>query len=438
MKYGRCNVDPFREQPKRTSDTPPDDENYGHVVEDDVRQIVAQLGTEDFVYTVPVVSRGAGTREVGDALLISSDMGAILQVKSRHPGARTEDGSAWVARRGMRAYRQGLGTRRTIARLQASGETTRAYPVRAVAWSNVDRGSASLEISMDVSDWPVIIILDHPSIDGVDSPNLDGFWITVTDWLELNRALRSVTALLIYVRRVLEAGSAAAEPLGSEAERFQRMVEADSHYAGVGGPWSQPWLSAANLEDPLGADLYRELLTRLWPLDAERPHVPITDLRRVLEFLDAVPPAGQASVGRWILKKRNELRTNDWASDAFMWSGDRLLFFACARSDLYDDIEGFDAQLASIACVRAREVAEQGGHITAVLAVGHLVGSELTDDRYIYMEPVLEAPDELKRSVLHLYGRFDLATGRVIEVTAERNDPCPCGSGRKFKHCERF
>ena len=284
MKHGRCNVDPFREQPKMTSDTPPDDENYGHVVEDDVRQIVAQLGTEDFVYTVPVVSRGTGTREVGDALLVSSDMGAILQVKSRHPGARTEDGSAWVARRGMRAYRQGLGTRRTIARLQASGETIHAYPVRAATWSSVDRDSASLEISMDASDWPVIIILDHPSIDGVDPPNLDGFWITVTDWLELNRALRSVTAVLIYVRRVLEAGSAAAEPLGSEAERFQRMVEADSHYAGAGGPWSQPWLSTANLEDPLGADLYRELLTRLWPLDAERPHVPITDLRRVLEL----------------------------------------------------------------------------------------------------------------------------------------------------------
>ena len=82
-----------------------------------------------------------------------------------------------------------------------------------------------------------------------------------------------------------------------------------------------------------------------------------------------------------------------------------------------------------------REVREQGGHIAAVLGVGYLVADGYTDYRYIYMEPPVEAPDDLKRIVLHAYGRFDLISGQAVEITAGRNDPCPCGSGRKFKHC---
>ena len=331
------------------NDPPPEDE-YDH--EEDVRQIVAQLGVADFVYTVPVVAQGGATREVGDALLFSNGLGAILQMKARQAGSREEDGSAWVARRGGKAYRQGQGTRRMMVRRQAEGSTIVAYPVRAADWEKANRELASLPLTMDVSGWPVVVILDHPSIDGIDPPDPEAFWITTADWLELNRALRSVTALLTYVRRVLDAGIDVAVPLGSEAERFRRIVAADAQYADAGGPMSRPWLTASSLADPAGADLYRELLTRLWPPDASRPHVPISDLRRVLEFLDALPPGMQATVGRWILRKRGELRTGPWASGAVMWSGDRLLVFGCARAGRYNEIERFDADLAAIACVR--------------------------------------------------------------------------------------
>ena len=197
------------------NDPPPEGDDH----EEDVRQIVAELGVADFVYTVPVVAKGGATREVGDALLFSNGIGAILQMKARQAGSRGENGSAWVAGRGGKAYRQGQGTRRMIVRRQAEGSTIVAYPVRAADWEEADRKLAGLPLTMDVSGWPVVVILDHPSIDGIDPPNPDGFWITTADWLELNRALRSVTALLTYVRRVLEAGTDIAIPLGSEAER---------------------------------------------------------------------------------------------------------------------------------------------------------------------------------------------------------------------------
>lgn len=419
------------------SDPGSDVDDYGHAVEEDVRQVIARLGVADFVFTVPVIGQGGSTREVGDALLASNGIGAILQVKTRKPGARTEDGSAWIASRGVKAFRQGQGTRRMISRRQAGGETIVAYPVRAADWADEDKQASGLALTMDVSDWPIVVILDHPSVKGIEPPNTDGFWITTEDWLELNRALRSVTAILTYVSRVLDGGTAVAVPLGHEAERFQRIVEADARFADAGGSTTLPWLTTDCLDDPTGAELYRDLLTRMWPPDAVRPHVPISDLRRVLEFLDGLPPGMQVTVGRWILKKRAELRANPWASGAVMWSGDRLLVFGCARAERYDEIERFDANLAAIASVRSREVTEQGGQIAAVLGLGHLVADGYIDYRYIYMEPPVEAPDGLKRVILHTYGRFDLASRRVVEITAGRNDPCPCGSGRKFKHCDR-
>jgi hypothetical protein len=327
---------------------------YGNEVEEDVRQAAAQLGVADFVYTVPVVPQGGGTREVGDAILFSNEMGAILQVKSRKPGSRAEDGTAWVKRRGGKAYSQGLGTRRMIQRRQTERSPIAAYPLRAVGWGDADRELAALPLSMDVSDWPVVIILDHPNIDGIVPPDPEAFWITTADWLELNRALRSVTAMLTYVRRALEAGSAIAVPLGSEQERFRRVVEADSRAADGGGPSSRPWLTADSLRDPIGVDLYKELLTRLWPPHAERPHVPIEQLRTVLEFLDALPPGSQAGVGRWILRKRAELRSRPCSSGAVMWEGERLLVFGCCRAEEYEVVEQYDAHIAMLAAARSR------------------------------------------------------------------------------------
>ncbi len=164
--------------------------------------------------------------------------------------------------------------------------------------------------------------------------------------------------------------------------------------------------------------------------------VPIVDMRRVLEFLDGVPPGIQVTIGRWILRKRSELSHGPWASGAAMFNHDQLLVFGCSKADLYDDLEHFNADLGTLAWVRADEIRRQGGTISSVLVVGHLVGDGFIDNRYIYAEPPPDVPDEMRRFVLHHYGMFDMATGKAIEVKAGRNDPCPCGSGLKFKLCE--
>jgi hypothetical protein len=96
-----------REVDREGNAPPPEDDEYDHDHEEDVRQIVAQLGVANFVYSVPVVAQGGATREVGGALLFSNGMSVILQMKARQSASRGEDGSAWVTRR--RGRRTGRG-----------------------------------------------------------------------------------------------------------------------------------------------------------------------------------------------------------------------------------------------------------------------------------------------------------------------------------------
>jgi hypothetical protein len=99
-------------------------------------------------------------------------------------------------------------------------------------------------------------------------------------------------------------------------------------------------------------------------------------------------------------------------------------------------VRTWNTDLGTLAWVRADEVNRQGGTISSVLAVGHVVGDDFIDYRYIYAEPPPDVPEDLRRTVPHHYGMIDLAAGTATEVKAGRNDPCPCGSGLKFKFCK--
>ena len=70
-----------------------------------------------------------------------------------------------------------------------------------------------------------------------------------------------------------------------------------------------------------------------------------------------------------------------------MFNNDRLFVFGCSKADGYDDLERFNADLGTLVWVRADEVHRQGGTISSVLAVGHLVGDGLIGYRSIYAEP---------------------------------------------------
>jgi hypothetical protein len=416
------------------------DDRYGSVVEERTRQVAARLGLADFVYSSRLLRKGGGSREPGDGLLYANGRGAILQVKSRHPDAvasdRTvDDVQAWVTKHGRKALSQGRGTRREIARQAHAGSPVLAVPVRAMHLPDKRQDDLGLVLDMDVSAWPVIVVIDHPYATGVTAPGEDAFWITPDDWVVLHRALRSVTGLLDYVSRCLEAQPGGPVPLGREEERFANLVEVDRAFALAGGSRSLPYIDYSSLEDPLGAALYRDVLEHVWPPDDELS-VPVEDYRRVNEHMDALPPSMAAAVGRWIAKKRGELdQGRRWSSGAVL-SEHRLSVYACDAASNYDDgLWEFEASLAILSTLRGHEVVASGRADVETLGIGILIGDGWIDYRYFYAVPPLDLPSEDRRRAEWRWGRMDFTAGRAVPLRVGRNDRCPCGSGKKYKVC---
>jgi SEC-C motif len=416
------------------------EQQYGTVVEERARQVAARLGLADFVYSARLIRKGAASREPGDGVLYANGCGAILQVKSRHPNAAASDGTveavqAWVSKHARKALSQGRGSRREIARQGCTGRPVRAVPVRAMHLPIETQDSFALGLDMDVSTWPIIVVVDHPHATWATAPGENAFWITLDDWVMLHRALRSVTGLLEYVTRCLQAQPVGAVPLGREAERFAHLVDADEAYAAAGNSRSVPFIDHSSLEDPLGAELYRDVLEHVWPPDDELS-VPIADYRRVIEHMDALPPSVASGVGRWIAKKRGELHVGgSWSSGAVL-SGQRLTVYACDSASNYDDgLWEFDASLAILSTLRAHEAQESGRTSVETLGIGVLTGDGWIDYRYFYAVPPVELSVDDRRRAEWRWGRMDFTTGRVTPLEVRRNDPCPCGGGKKYKAC---
>lgn len=211
-------------------------------------------------------------------------------------------------------------------------------------------------------------------------------------------------------------------------------MAADRRYAAEGGRGSRPYLDYSTLDDPLGAELYRDVLERVWPEDGSLPMVPIEDYRRLMEHLDGLPPSTAAEIGRWIASKRRHLLEHkSWASGAFL-TGDRLTVYACDHADNHDDDNSFVAELVALVTVRGIEIAEQGRPEVESAAIGVprrgvarlQVRLRRPTPRHADRHP---AGDGVASRCL----RPRHPPGRRVDVG--RNSRCPCGSGRKFKVC---
>jgi len=222
-------------------------EDHGTARERQVRETAARLGVADFVFVAPPVSKGAAFREAsGDGLMVVGGRGAVLQVKSRAPDARTTDSeqriAAWTQKNGKTAVSQGLGTKREIGRRWKSGGPLTVSPVRVSHLPAEQRAKYALTLSVDVTNWPIIVVIDYPAAAGVDLGFTPGVvWITVEDWDALHRRLRSVSAMLTYVERVLSNG--AHVPLGYESARYRALHEADEVVTQGGTHLARPYLA---------------------------------------------------------------------------------------------------------------------------------------------------------------------------------------------------
>lgn len=422
-------------------------ESFGTIKEKQVRNIAARLGVADFVYYAPQVKKGSALREAsGDGLLIVGQRGAILQVKARDPQIGQIDTEArarsWICKNANNAKKQGLGTKRELSNRQKSGKPIVVWPVRAAHLPEDIRQKYGCLVTQDINEWPIIVIVDHPQIPKIDLEFVPGIvWFTFRDWLELQRRLRSTAATIEYVQRILLDKSTVT--LGYEAERYAAMRLADERSTN-GSDTLLPYLAHRDNFDELGSDLFHDVINKVWPDDGEIPWRSAQEYRKIVEFLDMVPPTLQAEIGRWFLQKRSELTGGRKVSSgmALLNKRDRLLF-ACSDFQHWASIEHWRAEITTLALLRHIQSLESGAlDNTITLAIGALVEAreERTGVSYIFImldgrEAVLEIPTDIRRNYEWRYGIHNHHDHTTIEPIIGEGELCPCMNGKIFKNC---
>lgn len=407
------------------------------------RDVAAVLGVADFVYAQPLVRKGSATREVGDGLLICGGRGAVIQVKARDHDAGRRDSPEKITRVVGKfldaAVRQGRGTKRTIAQHVRQGQPLRVIPVRALGYPPARREELVLTLAEDCADWPIIVVIDHPNDPVVEvTPDADVFCVSLDDWRELNGHIRSVNGVLRYVQRVLGHGAALAVPFGEERCRFAKLVGADAAST-VGSATAVPSLSYDGVDDPVAVAMYRELLEKVWDGEARGPTLTADECRRILDVLDDVPVAMQVRVGRWVLDKRRTLQqTCQRASGCIAVGGDdghSVLIYMCDAEANEASRERWVAELGTLTLVRAAEWREQHIRDPRVVGIGVREADGGVEYSYIYSSGSVAVPGDVRMMIEWRYGISDFRTGRNRTLRLGRNEPCPCGSGRKVKRC---
>ncbi len=422
-------------------------ENHGREREDQVRAIAAKLGVADFVYSSLPVQKGSGQREAsGDGLLLVGDSGAILQVKAREPKRGATDSperaAAWVRKYAAKASEQGFGTRRELARRRSAGSPMIVYPVRASDMPDEERARYALTIEQRVEEWPIIVILDHPQQPAIDLGfRTDLVWFAFADWRHLQSRLRSTTATLNYVRRILRDGAHVL--LGEEKARYAALRSADE-LSVVGSATAVPYLADEDDFDQLGADIFHDVIDKVWPHDGIIPWQSASEYRAIVEFLDAVPPRMQCIVGRWFLRKRREIHGGQRTSSGLvgLHFRDRLVF-ACSHFRHWPSEQAWFAEFTLLTNLRHIQALESGApNDTVTLGVGVLVEDRADNRGVAYSFAMLTGsasaepvPDDFRRNFEWRYGIHNHDAGTTLEPEIAPEALCPCLSGETFGAC---
>jgi hypothetical protein len=283
--------------------------------------------------------------------------------------------------------------------------------------------------------WPIIVIVDHPGNPPVALPYYrDAFAITLNDWRELNKHLRSIHEILRYVKDVLAQGPQVSVPLGAEFDRFASLVDFEaSSLSGTRGEVGHR--SFAAVLDPYGLAMYRELVERTWGPNDYIPGFPAEDYRPILNYLDDVPAVVQVHVGRWIMELQAELKKTGHRVSGTTLLVNRPLIYICDYAKNAVSIKDWRGQLFALTALRASEWREQARKDVSVLGISVRVGSNGNEYTYALLRRGSRFPNDLRRSTQWLFGAANFATFEAHNLKLGRNEPCPCGSGWKYKHC---
>jgi hypothetical protein len=270
----------------------------GKAAEHATQSAVARWGLPDFVFRPIVRSKGAGTRELGDGLLLASRRAVVVQVKSRRaPSDDSAKEERWIRKNARQALRQAQGTIRFLR--DASNEM-------------VNLRGRTIVVDGRHLEWLSVVVIDHPNVpEGLRLEDTDSdspaMVLLRRDWEFLFAQLRSTHAVVQYLHRAVNA-----EPvdLGEEPVRYYALAQADSEAPPSGREIAEspggrrasaPLLPLA----PAGYDDIRpHMLLRVIMEDVALTPIPDyvseSDRLRVLAEIDELPVGHRTELGRTI------------------------------------------------------------------------------------------------------------------------------------------
>ncbi len=191
----------------------PSADTHGLAAEAAVVSEMSIHGLSDFAFPSSTIALGSGVRELGDGLLLTYPLAAIIQVKGRPTVSQDEERETrWLNKNIGAASRQADGTLRALQ----SGPITRT-----------NMRGIDIPIAAENHEWLAIVIVEHGEIpDGYVPPPLNqrGIVLTRSDWEFLWQQLQSTVEVLKYIARV---GNLPPIPLGEESVRYYQAALLD-------------------------------------------------------------------------------------------------------------------------------------------------------------------------------------------------------------------
>lgn len=379
------------------------DGEHGWKVEAEVRDIAGDLGVSDFVFTSPLVSKGAAKRELGDGLLIVGAAGAILQVKARDPDLAATDMSEkanrWASQQITRAVSQAKGSRREIERRLNAEETLGVLPERVAHLPQDEAAGYILPIEGTVADWPSIVVIDHPRADlEVGS---DCLIISKEDWLGLYQLLGSVSAMIRYAARVRDSDVGA--HLGGEFDRYMTYYEQSAARENANRA-DLDFLIHPTEAPERGFSILNELAGKLWPADNPIRWQSPEDYRRIVQFLDEVPPGRRHIIGAGLQDLVADYANGGPSKAAIMASRKSQLVVWCSEEGSWASLDDLGAAFGGLTLLRHQEAAGLRPELRGTLGVALLRDGDVTLELYCFTDGSVQLPDDMAAELLAAMG----------------------------------
>jgi hypothetical protein len=191
--------------------------------------------------------------------------------------------------------------------------------------------------------------------------------------------------------------------------------------------------------------VYRDLYSRAWPPNWDKPAGPMSTLREVLDFFDATPPSRRVDIGRFVhhIRALVDSEARAFSPGVYCWSTGWLFFYvAVVAEDGSARGPQANAKATEFAVAQAQHYSRTTNIPVAGLMLVYDLGDgktafdgSLCETHFGYWRPAPQVSQKALSYVVHQAGALGL-DGSSAPLRAGRNERCPCGSGYKFKRCK--